>query len=219
MLFPDAAVAERFSRKVELIPFSDCHYWNGCVEKRGYGRFGIGSKVYLAHRVSYALANGDCPKHLEIRHRCDNPSCVNPAHLEPGTHRENMADMQARRRQRLGERHPCAKLTDAQMADLICAIEAGEQTGIIADRFGVSRAHVSCIRHGNVGPNHPARRLQKPTGRTDRRVSDDTAREIYRRIHSGESGNKLAAEYGVKPSFVSDIKRGATYASVTGHRS
>lgn len=46
----------------------------------------------------------------------------------------------------------------------------------------------------------------------------EAAREIYRRAIRGESSAALASEFSVKPSFVADIKRGTTYASVTGHR-
>lgn len=51
-----------------------------------------------AHRVSYALANGTLPKASVVRHTCDNPPCVNPAHLLAGTQKENMADRKARKR-------------------------------------------------------------------------------------------------------------------------
>jgi hypothetical protein len=72
----------------------DCWEWTGNRHAQGYGWFQLGSRrsVY-AHRFSYELAIGKpAPKGLEVMHQCDNPPCVNPAHLKLGTHQENMQD-------------------------------------------------------------------------------------------------------------------------------
>jgi len=214
----------RFRQKVELIPFSDCHYWTGELNATGYGIFRVyrGDKrtPYLAHRVAFVLANGPVPiDRPHVLHSCDNPMCVNPAHLHAGTPGENMREMQLRRRQRLGERHPRSKISDAGMATVISLIDEGSvSVSEIAAQFGVGVSHISAIRHGNVGPNHPAFGRPKPTGRSDRRLPDGEAAQIYRRARGGERNIDLANEYGVAPSFIADIKRGVTYASVTGHR-
>jgi len=57
-------------------------------------------KIYH-HRLAYLLANNLQPKDIEgldIRHKCDNPACINPEHLIVGTHQDNMNDMVARGR-------------------------------------------------------------------------------------------------------------------------
>ena len=50
------------------------------------------------------MANGPVPEGMSVRHKCDNPSCVNPDHLEVGTQADNMKDMQDRGRHRAGIR-------------------------------------------------------------------------------------------------------------------
>jgi hypothetical protein len=74
----------------------------------GYGVFSLGvrgvNKRVLAHVFSYMLLLGEIPEGLELDHTCTNPACVNPAHLEPVTHQENM--LRASRRGRLFRRLP-----------------------------------------------------------------------------------------------------------------
>lgn len=82
-------VLERFESKIEWIPFSTCWWWNGSIESNGYGRFKAGGRKWSPHRLAYEHWNGQLKDGLEIDHLCRNRSCVNPAHLEQVTHREN----------------------------------------------------------------------------------------------------------------------------------
>lgn len=72
----------------------DCLIWTGAVQSRGYGSVGIGGRTHLAHRVSYALNVGPIPDGMQIDHvkdrGCRSRRCINPAHLEPVTPRENV---------------------------------------------------------------------------------------------------------------------------------
>jgi hypothetical protein len=65
----------------------ECWEWDRFRVARGYGRFG---GAVVAHRWVYERFIGKVPDGLELDHLCRNTSCVNPAHLEPVTHAENM---------------------------------------------------------------------------------------------------------------------------------
>lgn len=88
---------ENFNKKVEIT--DDCHIWTATTTrtKKGYGEFWINDRLYRAHRVSYFIANGTIDNELEIDHKCENTSCVNPAHLEQVTTQENLRRRTERR--------------------------------------------------------------------------------------------------------------------------
>lgn len=85
--------APRFWKKVEVSNGSKCWPWTGATVGFGHGSFSTPAG-HTAHRFAWALANGRLPQDgLVIRHKCDNPPCCNPAHLEEGTQRQNVLDM------------------------------------------------------------------------------------------------------------------------------
>lgn len=72
---------------------SGCWEWQGNLCKRGYGRIfngGLNNRYPMAHRWAYEYFIGKIPKGLVLDHSCYNPKCVNPDHLEPVTHYENV---------------------------------------------------------------------------------------------------------------------------------
>ncbi len=95
-VFPrDRTFSERFWSKVDFHDDADgCWMWIGARQISGYGQIGSGSRVgrpmLVAHRVAYELLVGPISEGLEIDHLCRNKPCVNPAHLEPVTHEENI---------------------------------------------------------------------------------------------------------------------------------
>lgn len=128
----------------------ECLIWPFPVTAAGYGRLRINGRKFLAHRVAYFLRHGEYPMPHGL-HTCDNPPCINPDHIYPGTPKENNRDMMARKRNRQprGERQACAKLTDDAVRQIRNLYASGEfsQTSL-ATMFGVHQTRISSITSG-----------------------------------------------------------------------
>jgi hypothetical protein len=79
----------RVERLSQPEPMSGCWLWIGFVQADGYGVIFHGRRKQMAHRASYEAFVGPIPDGLTIDHLCRTRSCVNPAHLEAVTGREN----------------------------------------------------------------------------------------------------------------------------------
>lgn len=101
-----------------------CWIWQLYKDGRGYGYVGDGTgRVRTAHRVYYELMVGPVPEGLELDHVCQNPSCMNPGHMEPVTHLENM-------RRGKGTKLTAEQIEQAQFGE--------EHPRVLATRFGVT---------------------------------------------------------------------------------
>ena len=130
------AVAARFwanTRKGD-----GCWEWTGNITSRGYGRFNAHGKGLRAHRVAYLLTVAD-PGELLVCHRCDNPSCINPAHFFLGTHKDNSQDAAKKNRMTHGVKVNTAKMNEQQVAEITRRYAAGERTMKLVEEFGVSK--------------------------------------------------------------------------------
>ncbi|MFF6829588.1 HNH endonuclease [Streptomyces longwoodensis] len=68
----------------------ECWLWTGPLDRHGYAEIKVGGRHRLAHRLSYESFVGPIPPGLVIDHKCRVRHCLNPAHLEPVTNRENI---------------------------------------------------------------------------------------------------------------------------------
>lgn len=85
---------DRFWAKVDRRGDDECWEWRGGKQGRpgfDYGRYYLDGKTVPAHRYMYENVHGPATG-LVVRHRCDNPPCVNPGHLQLGTHKDNTRD-------------------------------------------------------------------------------------------------------------------------------
>lgn len=81
-----------------------CWIWLGSRDFRGYGKFWLKGTNVRAHRASWKIIHGEIPEGLLVCHQCDNPSCVNPAHLWLGTDKDNADDRERKGRTAKGGR-------------------------------------------------------------------------------------------------------------------
>lgn len=86
---PDVPNIDRIADRVAFTD-SGCWLWIGSVERYGYGRVTVRGERWLAHRFVYTALVGPIAEGLSLDHLCRNTLCVNPDHLEPVDHAENV---------------------------------------------------------------------------------------------------------------------------------
>jgi len=146
-------LAERFWTKVNKSGPDDCWLWIR-TKSGGYGYvWGDDGKMKIACRVAWQLTYGDIPIGMSVLHTCDNPPCVNPAHLFLGTQLDNMRDAKTKGRiknsPRYGEDSHLARLTACDVRNIRSECAKGDvsQTAL-AKFFAVSEAAISLIKSG-----------------------------------------------------------------------
>jgi hypothetical protein len=202
---------ERFWAKVRKGEPDECWEWTKNRGVYGYGQLRFGGADRRAHRVAYQLHYGVDPGTLFVCHRCDNPSCCNPAHLFLGTARENMADKVRKGRQARGERQGLSKLTADQVVEIRRLRMERWSITRLAKKFSVDPSLVARIVTGQIwvhvdGPVAPPGKMTK--------VTEADVIAIRASHAAGESGIALAARYGISPSMVSLIVKRKTWAHV-----
>ena len=133
---------ERFTEKYESEPSSGCWLWCANAPDR-YGQFRDQGKTWQAHRWSAKHLGHQDIENRVVRHLCNNPLCVNPDHLEPGTQKENVQDAVRAGRVARGERNGASKLTAAAVRAIR---EASGTQAQIAKEHGVTQQLISAVR-------------------------------------------------------------------------
>ena len=144
---------------------SGCWEWTRGMNS-GYGVLRVNHSVCLVHRFSLELhLKRKIDKGIEVRHMCHNTKCFNPAHLEEGTHADNMHDMVIANRQAkgellsekckvsirdkiFGENNGRVKLTEQQVLQIKSERCLRMSTTDIASEYGVSKNQILRIQNG-----------------------------------------------------------------------
>ena len=161
MARPKITPEERFWSHVDKRGHDECWLWLAGKYVGGYGALRTaykGRKFVRAPRLAWAIVNGPIPAGLWVLHRCDNPPCVNPAHLFLGTHKDNMRDREAKGRNVMSRHPECsslwgprkpeyqvrgtrchqAKLDEVKVVELRRKYMAGEPFCRLAREYGVA---------------------------------------------------------------------------------
>lgn len=148
--YTDAVNVTRFWALVDIRKADECWPWKGAISK-GYGEFSFRGRIRPAHELALSFAIGEKRADgLDTCHSCDNPPCVNPAHLRFGTRQSNVDEMVERGRNARGESSPSAKLTTAQVVEIRSRRAMGARQKDLALQYGISAAYVSEIVNGLV---------------------------------------------------------------------
>lgn len=119
----------------------------GLVIPRVKGPASPRGRQYYVHVLAFAFAYGP-PGELLVLHTCDHPTCFNPAHLFPGMQQANALDARDKGLTLAGERNPGAKLTEAEVRELLRLFQQGATSTALARQFGVGRTQVTRIVRG-----------------------------------------------------------------------
>ena len=135
----------RFWNNVAVGGDDDCWEWQAAKHRGLYGVFGVNGKQIRAHRFSYALHFGPIPEGMCVCHACDNPGCVNPAHLWLGSSEENTADKTRKGRavRLIGALSPLAKLTEDDVREIRASSLTYRE---LASRYGVHPMTIGAVK-------------------------------------------------------------------------
>lgn len=126
-----------------------CWIWRGGKNGYGYGIFLLPGEIPVrAHRYAYERVHGPIPDGMIVMHSCDNPPCVNPAHLSLGTRDDNNQDKKWKGRHPHGDAHHWTKLSEQQVQEIRGLLAAGTKQKDIAAMYGADQSTISNIRTG-----------------------------------------------------------------------
>lgn len=189
----------RFWAKVDIRGEDECWEWTATKTLKEYGRIRIGGKFSLSHRVSFVIAHSEIPIGMFVCHSCDNPSCVNPAHLWIGTNYDNVQDMIRKGRNSKGENHKAIL----------------RRVAARGDRHGTKTHPESVIRgkhhHRSLNPHLSPSGIRHYAAK----INEDDVRKIRLLSDGGVSHSKLSQIYNIHRATVGNIIRRETWKKVT----
>lgn len=209
-----------------------CWPWVGFRRKDAGFEYGIMARCdgtgrqVRAHRFSWELHNGPVPDGLMVMHKCDNPPCVNPAHLAVGTCLDNVRDMDSKDRRisssLCGSEKPQSKLTEDDVAKIRGLYATGTHQSTLSARYGVSQATVSAIvlgktwRHvgGPVGHVTPIQPVRRGEDNFKSKLTESDVRRMRYLSANGAGFSELSEMFSVSMASVRRIVRGDGWSHV-----
>jgi hypothetical protein len=183
---------ERFVNKINVS--HGCWNWIAHKTRAGYGSFYFRKRMWLAHRVSHVLWIGELGSDV-CCHRCDNPSCVNPAHLWRGSQGDNVADMIAKRRHRQGVEKKASVLSESDVIECRRRSALGESYVSIASDLGVTSVTVRSIAQGRKW-THVGGPTCQSNRRSWNRLTANELATLVRMAKAGACANEVARALG-----------------------
>jgi hypothetical protein len=191
---------DRFREKIR-IQDDGCWIFTSYVGKNGYGRFKLYGRLRLAHRVSYEIFIGEVPAGYVLHHTCENKACVRPEHLYPTTSRNHIVY--------ISENAPACK--NRKKTHCKRGHELTPENTYIWGKRGIGRQCRTCKRD----QIRNARHAENPSKRNySKRISAADACVIRSLAEVGVSTKLVAALYGIRRGYVSNIKLGINWGSV-----
>jgi len=137
-------IEDRFLSRFKKGKKDDCWNWLAHLDKDGYGILPANGPAIRAHRYSFEHYNNTIPVGMNICHKCDNPSCVNPHHLFLGTGKDNVHDMLNKRRDAIvGSKNNKAKLSEI---DILKIRKSNKSTQKLMIEYGVSKSTINRVK-------------------------------------------------------------------------
>lgn len=186
-----------------------CWLWSRAKTTAGYGIFTRNNKSKYAHHQAWMLwKSPNLP--AVIRHTCRNRHCCNPAHLEGGTHLENQQDRHRDHTDNKGERHGNHTLTEANVIEMRQLRRDGSSVEDLQAQYK-TKSH-STIMFALTGRTwtHVPNPLTPDEMKNTRhhkagKLTDEQRTEIRRRFADGVTKKRLAEDYDVSTTTISNI--------------
>jgi hypothetical protein len=149
-----------YQKKIRSRPISFDINENGCfivtsheAQKNGYIEINVRGKRTYIHRYVFEECFGFIPDGMMVRHKCDNRQCINPEHMELGTHEDNMRDMVERGRSKRGPRQAPKILSIDEVKEIKFLLSIGAKNIDLAKKYNVHTETISFIKRGVTWKN------------------------------------------------------------------
>lgn len=174
-----------------------CWIWIRGCSVDGYAQF---RRTNASRFVASEILNEEI-EGKEVCHRCDEPACVNPAHLFVGTHADNMRDMVAKSRHAkaalYGPANPMAKLSNESVLAIADALRRGDKQTDIARAFSISSTVVSMINCGKRWRHLTGTTAVRAGRKVVRRHDTQTIERAANLLRSGLSATEVSRTTGI----------------------